>query len=393
MLAGIGGYGNTYVNALLNDGDALGARIVAGVDPAPQSCKRLADLTAAGIPILTSLDEALAKTPADLVVLSTPISLHAPQTAAALARGAHVLCEKPLCASTDDVRTMLAARARAGRQVAIGYQWSFSDAVLALKRDIMAGRLGAPRRLKTLALWPRDLAYYGRNHWAGRVRDDQGLWVLDSPVNNAVAHYLHNMLYLLGDRLDRSWAPTTLTAELYRANAIENYDTAALRLQGPAGVEVGFFVAHAVDRHAGPISHFEFDKAVVTYGGAEGNRFTARFANGEVCDYGSPEPQDQKLRTTLACVRSGEPVPCGIEAASAHTACVLAAAQSSTITPFPAAQVRTSPHGESTLVHVDGLADALERCYAGMKLPSEAGFPWAHAGRQVALTPVFAAMA
>ncbi len=44
----------------------------------------------------------------------------------------------------------------------------------------------------------------------------QGRLVLDSPVNNACSHYLHNMFYVLGDRLDRSDQPKWVTAELYR---------------------------------------------------------------------------------------------------------------------------------------------------------------------------------
>ena len=390
LLAGIGGYGNVYVNAMLDAGAQHHAQLVGAADPAPRACQRLGALADAGIPILASLDEALATIPADLVVLSTPISLHAPQTCEALARGAHVLCEKPLCASTEDVRAMLAARARAGRQVAIGYQWSFSEAVLALKRDILAGRLGAPRRLKTIVQWPRDLAYYNRNRWAGRLRDDQGRWVLDSPVNNATAHYLHNMLFLLGERMDRSLQPATLTAELYRANAIETYDTAVLRLRSAGDVELFFAVSHAVETSVNPVCHFEFERATVSFGGDAGTRFVARFANGESKDYGSPEPTELKAWTTIACVRSGDPVPCGIEAASSHTACVLAAQQSSVVTAFPASQVRTSPRGESTLVHVDGLAEALQRCYDRMVLPSEIGVPWACPGRAVDLAPLFA---
>ena len=37
-----------------------------------------------------------------------------------------------------------------------------------------------------------------RNDWAGRKRDRTGAWILDSPANNAMAHDLHNMFYVLG---------------------------------------------------------------------------------------------------------------------------------------------------------------------------------------------------
>jgi predicted dehydrogenase len=391
MLVGIGGYGNVYVNAMLDHGAAHGAQVVAAVDPGPRDCKRLEELKARGVPLLSSLDEALKTIPADLAVFSTPIALHAPQTCAALAAGAHVLCEKPLCGSLDDARAMRTARDLAGRQVAIGYQWSFNDGILSLKQDILAGRLGAPRRLKTLTLWPRPLSYYARSRWAGRMRDDQGRAVMDSPFNNATAHYFHNMLFLLGDRIDRSLKPTTLRAELYRANAIENYDTAVLRTGIPGGVDVFMATAHPVNQHIGPLCRFEFEQAVVTYGGEEGNRFLARFTNGEVRDYGTPEMMDNKLWTTIACMRSGAPVPCGIETALSHTVCMVGAQQSSAITPFPEGLIRRESRPENdTLVYVEGLGETLQACYDQSALPSEMGIPWAQRGQSVDLAPLFA---
>ena len=393
MLGGIGGYGNSYVDYLLDAGAAHGARIVAAADPAPAGCKRLAELKALGVPVLPTLDEALEAAPADLVVLSTPISLHAPHACTALARGAHVLCEKPLCASLADARSLFEARARAGRQVAVGYQWSFCETTLALKRDILAGRFGAPRRLKTLVLWPRDRAYYHRNRWAGRQRDDQGRWVLDSPVNNAVAHHLQHMLFLLGGRIDRSLCPDAVTAELYRANAIENYDTAMLRARAANGAEILFTASHAVQRTVNPTCLFEFELATIAFSDATGNRFVARFGNGETRDYGSPDQHDRKLWTTIDCVRTGAPVPCGLEAAAAHTLCMLGAQQSSVITPFPASLIRSTGEGNNTLVSVDGMEETLERCHDANRLPSEAGVPWAKPGRDVALAPLFKALA
>jgi hypothetical protein len=56
-----------------------------------------------------------------------------------------------------------------------------------------------------------------------------GLGIFDSPANNATAHFLHNMFYLLGATRETSAAPAVVQAELYRANAIENFDTAAIR--------------------------------------------------------------------------------------------------------------------------------------------------------------------
>ena len=130
----------------------------------------------------------------------------------------------------------------------IGYQWSFSKAIQSLKNDIIKGLFGKPIRLKTLALWPRDDEYYGRNNWAGRIKENQGKWVLDSPMNNAVAHYLHNMFYVLGFEVDSSAVPKQVIAECYRANPIENYDTAVCRILTTDDVEILFYASHASHR-------------------------------------------------------------------------------------------------------------------------------------------------
>ena len=136
--------------------------------------------------------------------------------------------------------------------MAVGYQWSFSPAVQALKDDIRSGLFGAARKLKCLYLWPRDEGYYARNDWAGKRKDAEGAWVLDSPVQNAMAHDLHNMFYVLGKTRETSARPAEVEAELYRANAIENFDTAAARIRTEEGVEILFFVSHASEKIAVP---------------------------------------------------------------------------------------------------------------------------------------------
>ena len=219
-LVGIGGYGNAYVNMILDGWSRRTYDLVAAIDPNPSACRRLDELKALGVPLHASLESFYESHRVDLVVLSTPIALHAPQTALACARGSHVLCEKPLCATIEDAVAMCDELDRLERQVAIGYQWSFSGAVQSLKADVLAGVFGRAKRLRTIVLWPRDEAYYGRNRWAGAQRDGHGNLVWDSPVNNACAHYLHNMLYVTVELIDRSAEQATVVAEMYRAHPI-----------------------------------------------------------------------------------------------------------------------------------------------------------------------------
>lgn len=396
-LVGIGGYGNNYVSALLDAPNQNDFKIVAAVDPKPSACRRLTELHARNVPIFASLEAMYASlgNTVDLAVLSTPLQLHAEQTCHALLHESHVLCEKPLCVTPKQIREMIRSRERAKKVVAIGYQWSFSPAIQKLKADILAGLFGRPKRLRTLVLWPRDETYYRRNRWAGAMHDASGNPVLDSPVNNACAHYLHNPFYLLGPRVDLSAEPARVTAELYRANKIENYDTAALRCFTTDGVEILFIVSHAVAQMKGPIFSYEFERATIDFADREAAGIVARFADGSTRNYGSPNDQKyEKLWGTMNAIRTGGQTVCGIEAAASHTRCTWAAQQSMPeITTFPSHVVRVQGVEGSRKTWVEGLNDVLDLCYHQLKLPSElpSGASWAVRGDEIVVESLEAA--
>ncbi len=384
-LVGIGGYGNTYVNTVLDGWATRTFDLVAAIDPNPAACRRLDELKARGVPLFASIEAFYESRRADLVVLSTPIALHAPQTALACTRGSHVLCEKPLCATMEDAAAMRDARDRFGRHVAIGYQWSFSAAVQRLKADVLAGDFGRAKRLRTLVLWPRDEAYYARNRWAGAQRDAHGNFVWDSPVNNACAHYLHNMLYVTGERTDRSAEPVSVTAELYRAHPIENYDTGCVRITTAGGAELLLTVSHATAARVDPTFRYEFERGTVEFAGTPDGEIVARMTDGTTRNYGSPNAdRSAKLMLTVEAVRSGAPTVCGIEAAAAHTRCALAAQESMPqITAFPRELVRVTGEPGRRATTVEGLETVLRRCYDEWRLPSELAVPWARPGHAV----------
>ena len=283
---------------------------------------------------------------------------------------------------------MMLAEAQTPGFVAIGYQWSFSEAIQNFKQDILSGVLGQPLRLKSRIYWPRPLSYYRRNRWAARIALDDGSWVLDSPANNATAHYLHNMLYVLGATRESSTRPARIQAELYRVNRIENYDTAAMRCFTDEGVEILFYTTHATLSTINPIFEFAFDNATVTYMANSDEGIQARFKDGRSKDYGDPFANNfGKLWQCVDAVRTGAPPSCGIEAASMQTLCINGAQESPTeIIDFPADAVRTVCDGDFQLTYADGLEEVLTMCYDTNRLPSEIdGVKWARSARWVDL--------
>jgi predicted dehydrogenase len=376
VLVGIGGYGEVYLSALLDDERGKDLRLVAVADPDPPRCRRLEELRERGIPLYDSLFDIPDRDQGRLTIISSSIHTHAELTAGALSRGSHVLCEKPAAATVEEVDRMIAESERAGRWVAVGFQWSFTRSILTLKHDIRAGIFGTPRRLKTLTLWPRDDAYYARNDWAGRLRAPDGRWILDSPANNAMAHDLHNLLFLLGNTEDRSAHPTEVEAETWRAFDIETFDTIAARVHTREGPEILFFASHVTEESRDPTFVIECDGGVIRYDGGT-SPIVATLSDGTTREYPSPSSEDQTCKLwTCARAVEGASIPCGLQAARAHTEVIGALRDGSRPRSFSTSLARRVHHGSSNRVLIKGLGAGLLRCFEEERLPRELGLDW-----------------
>lgn len=372
VLAGACGYGGFYLAPLLREADVLGTELVAVADPKVEQSEHYPALRQKGIPTFQSL-EGFYETGerAELAIIAAPIHCHLPLSQLAADHGACVLCEKPLAATAGQADAFLELEHRCPGFVAIGYQWSFAPATQALKQDIIAGRLGRPRRLKTMVLWPRTKSYYERNNWAGKLRMPNGAPVHDSPANNANAHHLHNMLYVLGDTRQTSALPARVESRLYRAKPIENFDSAAVHVTTASGVDVWFYATHAVRDSVGPVYTFEFDDATVSFCHGDGI-IRASFTDGTTVEYGDPELGGRrKIIDCVRAVRTGAGICCGVTAAAAQTRVIHAVQNGADIMAVPDALVRTTElPGDDILVWADGLAEAFSDAYHNWALPA-----------------------
>jgi predicted dehydrogenase len=387
LLVGIGGYGNKYVEELLNHQDPANFEIAGVVEVNPDRSNFVQELKAKGIPFFSDMAAFYAEGQADLAVISTPIQYHYEHVCAALSNGSHVLCEKPAAATVQDAQKMIEMEKKTGKFVAIGYNLSFNDQIQELKRDILSGLFGKPKRLKTIVLWRRALSYF-QGGWKGRRKSASGDWILDSVVHNATSHFLHNMFYLTGSGTNESAKPVKLEAELYRANEIETFDTCAFKVTTSEDVEILYLASHTILSHEGPVFTFEFENAVITFAeGEDDNNITAVFKDGTEKVYNSTHssPLADKIRICVEAVKSGShQIPCGLEAAYPQVLCVNAAMDA--IPEIPGFLPHLVHHDEATnAIWVEGLEAALWQCYDKWQLPSEAGLEWAGAAKTVDL--------
>jgi predicted dehydrogenase len=114
-----------------------------GTDP-ERTARRAA---AAETQPFTDLDEAIARTGAVAVSIATPPHTHGPLALAAIARGCHVLCEKPFASDLSEARAMLAAAERAGVTHLLGHEFRWQPDRALVGRAIAEGMIGEPRLL------------------------------------------------------------------------------------------------------------------------------------------------------------------------------------------------------------------------------------------------------
>ncbi|MFL5618365.1 MAG: Gfo/Idh/MocA family oxidoreductase [Gemmatimonadaceae bacterium] len=96
-----------------------------------------------------TIDAMLAAEQLDLVVISTPHATHAPNARAALAKGAHVVVDKPFAISSAEARDLASAAKAAGR-LAIPFQnRRWDNEVLTLQKLMHDGTLGDIHRFES----------------------------------------------------------------------------------------------------------------------------------------------------------------------------------------------------------------------------------------------------
>jgi D-xylose 1-dehydrogenase (NADP+, D-xylono-1,5-lactone-forming) len=93
----------------------------------------------------------------DAVYVPLPNYLHAEWTVRALKAGKHVLCEKPLALTLEEVDAIAAAAADAGRFVLEGFMYRFAQRWEAALRLVGEGAVGEPRVVRAAFGFPRPI--------------------------------------------------------------------------------------------------------------------------------------------------------------------------------------------------------------------------------------------
>ena len=126
-----------------------GCRVTRILDARPEG--RLRAGTVPGVRVFGDLDDFLEDL--DAVSVCTPDAAHAEHIAAALARGIHVLTEKPLTNSIEGIRRIKAAERSSAATLGVLHQMRFVPLFQKMKAALDAGELGTGWRRWPVNRW------------------------------------------------------------------------------------------------------------------------------------------------------------------------------------------------------------------------------------------------
>lgn len=377
VLVGVGGYGDSYLTLYRDYPEIYEgiAKIVGIVDPFTDKAPKADWIKAHGIPVFDTLEEFYKENSADLAVISTPIPLHKPQCITALENGSNVLCEKPITATVEDALYLADTAKRVGRKLGVGFQWSFCEPMNRLKKDILAGKFGKAKELKSLICWKRNAEYY--NSWKGNIKTDSGYYILDSVVTNATAHYLHNIFFVLGEAADTAAMPVSVTAEVYRSKDIDSFDTVIMTGNFKDGAKFWYGATHSNDKDDVTSFLYKFEKADIHFNTfKQDSHIYAKFTDGSVEDYGNPQAFEQlnhKFETMIKASMSDDVmIPCKIETVLPHLKVCNGLFSKVGISELPK-DLRIEDNG----IYITGMSEVMDCCFKAGILPSQNSVDWA----------------
>lgn len=315
----------------------------------------------------------------DCLIVPTGIQDHCKMAVYALERGINVVLEKPVAATLAEANTILGAAERSPAGLILGYQDIYTESTRAIKELLLQGAVGTVEAVSVVCLWPRGDDYFARNSWAGRLRIGNA-WVLDSPVNNAMGHFVNLPLFWLGDSAGASAEVVRLTGSLYRTRELESFDTAALQMETTAGIPVYFHGSHAGESFFGPEIRIVGSGGEIHWVGD--HHYTIKTQSGVETNplISTPNARRLLMRKTVPWLQGQSVGVSTLEQAMQQTRVVHLLHRGLKIETVAAEHI-DSREGQRVL---HGLDAVFKDCFHAFRLPNPKDAPWVTPSRSVA---------
>ena len=187
VVIGYGGMGGNFHAARALKSDVLNLLGVYDIDE-----KRCAEAQEKGIFVYDSLDAVLADERVEIVIVAVPNDDHLGIVVRALEAGKHVVCEKPVALSLDELDQMIAASKKSGKLFTVHQNRRFDEDFRLIKKIVDEGVIGAPLRIESRVHGSRGIPGDWRGmkkHGGGMMLDwgvhliDQALQIIKEPIS------------------------------------------------------------------------------------------------------------------------------------------------------------------------------------------------------------------
>lgn len=219
-----------------------GVDLVGIVDTDAACRERAAAMT--GAPVFATVDALVDAVAPDVVHVTTPHDQHITPSLEALARGVHVVQEKPLAASIEDGQRLVDAAAAldpaTDPKVGICFQNRYNVSSQEMRRLLDSGELGDVHGAYASVVWTRTADYYQSKPWRGsRAESGGGLLI------NQAIHTLDLVQWFMGDVVDIAGHVATNKF----GDVIEVEDTAEMLLTHSSGLKTSFYATLTAPQH------------------------------------------------------------------------------------------------------------------------------------------------
>ena len=273
-LVGCGRIADKHFEALARHQER--AELVSVCDTDPGALARAMART--GVPGFATLEQLLAQSNADVIVLATPSGMHAAQTIQAAEARRHVVTEKPMATRWHDGKAMVAACDKAGVSLFVVKQNRQNATIQLLKRAIERRRFGRIYMVSVNVFWSRPQAYYDSAPWRGTWEFDGGAFM------NQASHYVDLLDWLIGP----VESVHAFTAPLARHIEVEDTGVASVRWRSGALGSVSVTMLTHQKNFEGSITILG-ETGSVRIGGVAVNEIQA-------WDFADSDPDDAKVR-------------------------------------------------------------------------------------------------
>lgn len=249
---GCGGISQTHMGVLTNFPDV---EVVAGCDIDPERLKIMEEKWGV-TKNYKDWKQMLKEVKPDAVDICTPNGVHAPAAIDASKAGCHVITEKPMAMNPAECQKMIDAAAKAGKKLAVGFQYRYHPNTQFLVRAREDGRFGKILFVKCLALRRRGIPNWGV---FGRKEMQGG-----GPMIDIGVHCLEMAHYVMGSpkpvaATGNTWTymgnkPSNVTSQWpnwdWKTYTVEDLAIGHVRFENGAILQVeSSFAAHIKDSH------------------------------------------------------------------------------------------------------------------------------------------------